>query len=307
MDSVKRTIGAVGIWSMELRGAGRPQVREAVAELDQLGFPALWIPGLDGQGALDDVEHLLAAAPRATIALGVLSMWGQDPAALGDRWAALDATYGPSAVLGLGVSNAHSAANAGQEYGKPTVSMLRFLDALDAAPHPAAADRRLLGALGPKMVDLATARTSGWHPFLVTPEYSAAQRTRVGEAPLIAPHLAVVLDRDPARARAAARDGVGMFIGFPAYRSNLARLGFGEEDLIPGGSDRLIDALVARGDLEDIAGRIQAHLDAGADHVTLHVLRSDAGGGADLPRHQWRELATLLPYVTPRASHTNSD
>ncbi|WP_446220127.1 TIGR03620 family F420-dependent LLM class oxidoreductase [Micromonospora sp. IBHARD004] len=303
MDNVKRTLGTVGIWSMELRGAARPEVREAAAELDQLGFPALWIPGLDGQGALDDVEHLLAAAPRATVALGVLSMWGQDPAALGDHWSALDAAYGPRAVMGLGVSNANSAANAGQDYGKPTVSMGRFLDGLDAAPHPIPADRRLLGALGPKMVDLATARTSGWHPFLVTPEYSAVQRARVGDAPLIAPHLAVVLDRDPARARAAARDGVGVFIGFPAYRSNLARLGFGEEDLVPGGSDRLIDALVAWGDLDAVAGRVQAHLDAGADHVTLHVLRPDPADGGDLPRRQWRELAGLLPHFTPRTAH----
>jgi probable F420-dependent oxidoreductase len=296
MDNVKRMLGTVGIWSMELRGAARPEVREAAAELDELGFPALWIPGLDGRGALDDVEHLLAAAPHATVALGVLSMWGQDPAKLADRWSALDAAYGPRAVLGLGVSNADAAANAGQDYGTPTVSMLRFLDGLDAAPQPIPAGRRLLGALGPRMVDLAAARTSGWHPFLVTPEYSAMQRARVGDAPLIAPHLAVVLDRDPARARAAARDGIGMFIGFPAYRDNLTRLGYGEDDLIPGGSDRLIDALVAWGDLGDVAARIQAHLDAGADHVTLHVLRPDAG--ADLPRHQWRELATLLPRFT---------
>ncbi|MFG1869898.1 TIGR03620 family F420-dependent LLM class oxidoreductase [Micromonospora arborensis] len=303
MNDVKRTLGTVGIWSMELRGAARPEVREAAAELDQLGFPALWIPGLDGPGALDDVEHLLVAAPRATVALGVLSMWGQDPTTLGSRWAALDSAYGPRAVLGLGVSNAHSAANAGQDYGKPTVSMRRFLDGLDAAPHPVPADRRLLGALGPKMVDLAAARTAGWHPFLVPPEYAAVQRARVGDEPLVAPHLAVVLDRDPGRARAAARDGIGTFIGFPAYRSNLARLGYGEEDLIPGGSDRLIDALVAWGDLDDVADRIQAHLDAGADHVTLHVLRPDAG--TDLPRQQWRELATLLPHFTPRTPGTD--
>ncbi|MET8045731.1 TIGR03620 family F420-dependent LLM class oxidoreductase [Micromonospora sp. NPDC005215] len=305
MDHVKRTLGPVGIWSMELRGAARTEVSEAAAELDQLGFPALWIPGLDGPGALDDVEHLLAAAPHATVALGVLSMWGQDPAAVGSRWSALEAAYGPRAVLGLGVSNAHSAANAGQDYGKPTVSMRRFLDDLDAAPQPVPADRRLLGALGPKMVDLASTRTSGWHPFLVTPEYSAAQRARVGDAPLIAPHLAVVLDRDPTRARTAARAGIGMFIGFPAYRANLSRLGFGAEDLIPGGSDRLIDALVAWGDLDDVADRIQAHLDAGADHVTVHVLRPDAGDGADLPRQQWRELATLLSRFSPRTPGTD--
>jgi probable F420-dependent oxidoreductase len=288
----KRSLGRVGIWSMELRGAARPEVREAAAELDDLGFRALWIPGLDGSGALDDVEHLLGAAPRATVALGVLSMWGQDPAALAERWSVLDGLHGPRTLLGLGVSNAHAAANAGQDYGRPTVSMGRFLDALDAADQPIPADRRLLGALGPKMVNLATARTSGWHPFLVTPEYSAAHRARVGDAPLIAAHLAVVLDTDPERARAAARAGVGMFIDLPAYASNLARLGFGPADLVPGGSDRLIDAVVAWGDRDAVAERVQAHLDAGADHVALHVLRPNSGGAA-LPRREWRELAAL--------------
>ncbi|MCP3785014.1 LLM class flavin-dependent oxidoreductase [Micromonospora sp. A3M-1-15] len=159
-----------------------------------------------------------------------------------------------------------------------------------------------MGALGPKMVDLATARTSGWHPFVVTPEYSARLRERVSHRPLVAPHLAVVLDRDPDRARAAARAGIGMFIGFPAYRSNLARLGFDEEDLVPGGSDRLIDALVAWGDLDDVADRVQAHLDAGADHLTLPVLRPDTDS-AGLPLRQWRELAALLPRFTPRTAN----
>ncbi|MFC4022071.1 TIGR03620 family F420-dependent LLM class oxidoreductase [Micromonospora sp. GCM10011542] len=302
MDAIRNALGPVGIWSMELRGASRPQVREAAAELDELGYRALWIPGLDGKGALDDLGHLLASAPRATVALGVLSIWGHDPAALGDRMIAFDTSYGPRALLGLGISNAHSAANAGQDYGSPTVSMGRFLDGLDTAPHPVAVDRRMLGALGPKMVDLAVARTSGWHPFLVTPEYTAGQRARVGSAPVVAPHLAVVLDRDPARARAAARDGIGMFIGFPAYRANLTRLGFGEQDLVPGGSDRLIDALVAWGDLDDVARRVQAHLDAGADHVTLHVLRSQPDDGGDLPLPQWRELASLLPALTRGAT-----
>jgi probable F420-dependent oxidoreductase len=304
MDTLREALGTVGIWSMELRGASRPEAREAATELDELGFPALWVPGLDGNGALDDVGHLLTAAPRATVALGILSIWGQDPTMLGNRLADLDATHGPRTVVGLGVSNAHSAATAGQDYGSPTVSMGHYLDQLDTAPSAVPASRRLLGALGPKMADLAAARTAGWHPFLVTPDYSAVQRARIGAAPVIAPHQAVVLDRDPARARAAARAGIGMFIGFPAYRANLGRLGFTEEDLVPGGSDRLIDAVTAWGDVNDVARRIQEHLDAGADHVTLHVLNGDpddgSGHGPGMPRRQWRELAALLPSLTRR-------
>ncbi|WCN81346.1 TIGR03620 family F420-dependent LLM class oxidoreductase [Micromonospora sp. LH3U1] len=286
---------AVGLWSMELRGAANPTVREAATELDELGFRALWVPGLDGGGAVDDVGHLLEAAPQATVTLGVLAIWGQDPAALGDRLAALDAAHGPRAIMGFGVSNAHSASQAGQDYGRPVESMGRWLDALDSAPRPVPVERRILGALGPKMSDLAANRTAGWHPFLVTPDYTAIQRKRVGAQPLVAPHLAVVLDKDPDRARAAARAGIGMFIGFPTYRANLARLGFTDDDLIPGGSDRLIDALVAWGDLDAVATRIREHLDAGADHVALHVLRPDDPDRPALPLPQWRELATLLP------------
>ena len=167
---------------------------------------------------------------------------GQDPAALAERWSALDAAHGPRTLLGLGVSNAHAATNAGQDYGRPAASMGRFLDGLDAPARPYPPTGACSAALGPKMVDLATARTSGWHPFLVTPEYSAVHRARVGAKPLIAAHLAVVLDTDPERARAAARAGVGMFVGLPAYGSNLARLGFGPADLVPAGSDRLIHA-----------------------------------------------------------------
>jgi probable F420-dependent oxidoreductase len=304
MDTLREALGTVGIWSMELRGASRPEAREAAAELDELGYPALWFPGLDGTGVLDDVDGLLTAAPRATVALGVMGIWGQDPATVGARLAALDATHGPRALIGLGISNPHSAATAGQDYGSPTGSMADYLDQLDGAPSPVPASRRFLGALGPKMADLAVARTAGWHPFMVTPEYNAIHRARVGAEPLIAPHQAVVLDRDPARARAAARAALAMFIGFPAYRANLARLGFTEEDLVPGGSDRLIDAVTAWGHVDDVARPIQEHLDAGADHVTLHVLNSDpddgSGNGPGVPRRQWRELAALLPDLRRR-------
>lgn len=299
MDDLREALGSVGVWSMELRGAFRPEVRQAATELDELGFPTLWIPGLDGNGVLDDLDHLLEAAPRATVALGILSMWGQDPTTLGARLAAMDAAHGPRAVIGLGVSNAHSAATAGQVYGSPTAAMGHYLDQLDDAASPVPVPRRLLGALGPKMADLAVARTSGWHPFMVTPEYNADHRARVGSTPVIAPHQAVVLDRDPDRARAAARAGIGMFIGFPAYQANLRRLGFTEADLVRGGSDRLIDALTAWGGVDDVARRVQEHLDAGADHVALHVLNSDpdegSGTGHGMPRRQWRELAAVLP------------
>jgi probable F420-dependent oxidoreductase len=164
MEDVRTALGTVGVWSMELRAADRPEVREAAAELDGLGVPALWLPGLDGGDVLDAVGPLLAAAPRTTVALGILSLWGQVAAALGERLALLDATYGERTVVGLGVSNAQSAAASGHELGSPTAAMGCYLDQLNAAAHRVPAARRLLGALGQRMVDLAAARTAGWQP-----------------------------------------------------------------------------------------------------------------------------------------------
>jgi probable F420-dependent oxidoreductase len=304
MTVLSRPLAPVGVWSMELRHAARPEVQEAAAELDALGYPVLWLPGLDGSGVLEDVGDLLTAAPRAQVALGVLNIWNYEPGELAARVAALDTHHGPRTLVGLGVGAPAGAAAHGKHYGRPTASMSTYLDALDAATSPVRPGRRLLGALGPRMVDLAVARTAGWHPFLVTPDYIVGERARAGASAFLAPHQAVVLDTNPDRARAAARAGVAMFLGFPTYRSNLARLGYGEEDLVPGGSDRLIDDLVAWGDQDAIAARVRAHLDAGADHVALHVLPSTQDGQVvnGMPRRQWRDLAALpAPAGAPAA------
>ena len=288
-----RDLGPVGVWSMELRGAKKPEAQEAATELDELGLRTQWIPGLDGNGVLDDADHLLSAAPHSSVVLGVLGIWGQPADEVASRIARLDEIHGARTVVGLGISDPNSAKRHGQDFGSPISSMGAYLDELDAAATPLPPARRLLGAMGPRMVALAADRTAGIHPFLVTPQYSANQRATIGPEPFIAPHQAIVLDTDPDRARTAARLGVGMFIGFPAYQNNLRRLGYGDSDLIPGGSDRLIDALVAWGSIEDIEQRLREHLDAGADHVAVHVL-----GGNGIPLPQWRELATLIPSLT---------
>jgi probable F420-dependent oxidoreductase len=268
--------------------AQRGEIAEAAAELGELGLHGLWLPGLDGVGIFDDADRLLAAAPNSVVVTGVLGIWGQPAADVVRRVAALDQAHGPRSVIGLGISSPGSAAAHGQDFGHPIASMSRYLDELAAEPEPLAPRRQLLGALGPRMVELAAARTAGIHPFLVPPEYSAEARARIGPEAFIAPHQAVVFDTDPARARAAARAEIGMYIGFPAYQNNLRRLGFADADLVPGGSDRLIDALVAWGSTDDIERRLQQHLDAGADHVAVHVL-----GTPGLPREQWRELAGI--------------
>jgi probable F420-dependent oxidoreductase len=167
--------------------------------------------------------------------------------------------------------------------------MAAYLDRLDEAPAPVPAGERIMAALGPKMTELAGQRTAGIHPFMVTPEYSAAAREQLGDGPVIAPYQAVVLEEDAGKARTAARDFLNVFLGMDHYARNLRRQGFTEDDLAHGGSDHLIDSVVAWGDIEAIGTRIRAHHQAGADHVCLHVVGADSA----MPLPQWRQLAPL--------------
>jgi probable F420-dependent oxidoreductase len=290
-ETASRTpIGRLGLWSMELRGSNTPEIHDAASALDADGWRALWIAGANGPGLWIDAEGLLSSAPHASVAFGVMSIWSADARLAAKQLRRLTATYGRRLVIGLGVSLPESAAAAGREFGTPLTAMTRYLDELDGGSPTLEAENRILGALGPRMVALARERASGIHPFLVTPESNAINRQILGPDALIAPHQAVVLETDPAKARQIARRGIGMFIGFPSYQANLRRLGFGDDDLIPGGSDRLIDATVAWGSLEDISRRVHEHWDAGADHVALQVLPAKPG----LPRAEWRELSPLL-------------
>ncbi|MGW3245476.1 TIGR03620 family F420-dependent LLM class oxidoreductase [Streptomyces sp. NPDC001070] len=281
-------VGRAGIWSIELRTADPGAIQDAAAELDAMGWGALWIPGLGGGDILGDSERLLSATRNTKVAIGVLSIWRHPAAEMAAGHARLRQRYGSRLLLGLGVSDPATAREAGRDY-RPLSDMGGYLDELDGAPAPVPADQRLMAALGPKMVQLAGRRTAGVHPFLVTPEYSAATRELIGQGPLLAPYQAVVLERDPAKARAAAREFIGMFLSMDHYARNMLRQGFTEEDLAGGGSDRLVDSLVAWGDVETIGNRVRAHHQAGADHVCLHVLGTDSA----MPLPQWRELAAL--------------
>ena len=176
-------------------------------------------------------------------------------------------------------------------YDKPLARTAAFLDELDAAVPPLAPANRVLAALGPKMLELARARTAGVHPYLVTPEHTAIARAAVGPDALVAPEQALVLETDPAAARAIARVHLSTYLGLPNYANNWRRLGYTEDDIADGGSDRLVDALVAWGDEAALAARVQEHRDAGADHVCVQVLTEDPRA---LPLAQWRRLAPAL-------------
>lgn len=280
-------LGRIGLWSVELRMSDPAAITDTASELDELGWGALWIPGLGGGDVLGDSERLLAATRSTKVATGVLSIWRHDATEMADGHARLQDEYGRRLLLGFGVSDAAAAQGAGQTY-RPVTDMGAYLDGLDTAPTPLPVEERALAALGPRMIDLAGRRTAGVHPFMVTPEYSAATRKQLGDGPLIAPYQAVVLESDPATARAAARDFLGGFLTMGHYVRNLLRQGFTEEDLAGGGSDRLIDSVVAWGDVPAVGDRVRAHHEAGADHVCLHVV-----GTTGMPLPQWRELAAL--------------
>ena len=288
--STRTDIGRLGIWSPEMRSVDRALAADAAAELDDAGWGAVWLAGAGGEGIWRDADHLLGATRRLSVALGVASIWGPDADAAADEFSRISARRGRRLLAGFGVSNAGAAAAAGKPFGTPLAAMNDYLDRLDADPSPLGAGDRILGALGPSMVALAGRRAAGVHPFLVTPESNVANRLALGPDALVAPHLAVVLETDPTRARRIARAGIGMFIGFPSYQANLRRLGFGDDDLVPGGSDRLIDSVVAWGTLDDIGRRVSDHFDAGADHLALHVLT----GERRLPSPDWSALAALL-------------
>jgi probable F420-dependent oxidoreductase len=275
----------IGIWSSGLRSedphvAG--EIREAAAELEELGYAAVWL------GSSPGVRHavpLLEATSRIVVATGILNIWEYDPAEVAAEQAGVATEHPGRFLLGLGAS--HSALV--KDYRKPYSTMVDFLDRLDAAGSPK--DGRVLAALGPRMLALSRDRAAGAHPYLITPEHTAKAREILGSGPLLAPEVKVVLDTDPERARAAARGHLAIYLGMPNYTGNLLRLGFTEDDFRDGGSDRLIDATFAWGGMDVIRERVAAHQKAGADQVVLQVVTA---GQAALPRSQWRELADGL-------------
>jgi probable F420-dependent oxidoreductase len=283
-------LGGTGVWAGQLRYGEPGPIAEAAAELDELGYSALWIPDVGGE-VLEAMETLLDATRRAVVATGILNVWMHEASEVAARRAAWREPWQERALFGLGVSHAPliDAGNPGR-YTKPYSAMVAYLDALDGAEEPLPAGARVLAALGPRMLALARDRTAGVHPYLVPPEHSALAREMVGSDALVATEQAVVLETDPVKARAIARNHLAMYLPLPNYWNNLQRLGFGPDDLLQGGSDRIVDTIIAWGDVEAIKARVDAHRDAGADHVCIQVLREDY----DFPRTEWRELAPAL-------------
>ncbi len=266
-------LGRIGIWR---QASGLDP--ELAAEVEALGYGAIWV-GSSPDGGLGLIERLLGATDRIVVATGIVNVWKDDAATVGASYHRIAARYPGRFLLGLGIGHPEAT----REYRQPYATLVGYLDELDNLKVPAEA--RVLAALGPRVLALSARRAAGAHPYLVTPEHTRQARQLLGAGPLLAPEQKVVLETDPARARAIGRPRVqNPYLGLRNYLGNLRRLGWTDADLADGGSDALIDALVLHGDAETIGRGITAHLDAGADHVAIQVLGPD-------PRPALRALA----------------
>ena len=259
----KLDLGRVGVWTF---GAPTP---EQAAEIEKLGYGAVW-PGGSPAGDLAFVEPILAATEKLQVATGIVNVWTAPAAQVAESYHRIEAAYPGRFVLGVGIGHPEHT----KEYRKPYDVLVEYLDELDAAGVPV--ERRVVAALGPKVLRLAADRSAGAHPYLTTPEHTAEARKVIGPDAFLAPEHKVVLTDGSAEATAQAREigrqTVDFYLNLSNYLNNWRRLGFSEDDIAKPGSDALIDAVVAHGTPDAIAARLTEHLDAGADHVTVQVL-----------------------------------
>jgi probable F420-dependent oxidoreductase len=293
---VRARLGRVGVWSFALQAHMAHVEREAVASYEAQGYGAAWFPeSLGSKEAFAHAGILLGGGSRIVVATGIASIHARDPMAMINGARTLAEAYPGRFLLGIGVSHAPAVATRGGVYGRPVERMTAYLDAMDgvsyAGPDPEPPVPVVLAALGPRMLELAATRTLGAHPYFVPVEHTAFARRHLGPEPLLLVEQAAVLDTDPARSRATARAYAARYLAADNYANNLRRMGWADKDLAGGGSDRLLDALIVRGSAAAIAGRVRAHLDAGADHVCVQLRAPDPG---DLCLDGYRELRETL-------------
>ncbi len=274
-----QTLGPIGVWSWALQRLSAAEAGAAAREFEVLGYPVVWIPETVGnKEVLSHAAILLAATSRLAVASGVASIHARDPMAMANGARALGEAYPSRFILGLGVSHATSVISRGGTYGRPVETMRAYLGAMAAAPYGAPEPDPpvpfVLAALGPRMLELAAERADGAHQYFVPVEHTTFARQHLGPEPFLAVEQTAVLTPDPAEGRRVGRAFAKNYLALPNYTNNLRRLGCNDADFADGGSDRLIDAVIACGDVDAIVRRVQAHLDAGADHVCVQ-LRTD--------------------------------
>ena len=290
-------IGQLGVWTW-LDSFAAADAAKFARKVEAWGYSALWVPEAVGRDPFATLAYLAARTERLRLATGIANIYARDAMSMRAIQQTLGELSGGRLILGLGVSHGHLVSGVrGHEYGKPVSTMRSYLEAMEKAlymgPAPEEPVPVVLAALRPKMLALAAEKTRGAHPYFVPPEHTARAREILGKGPWLCPEQMVLLETDATKARAVARQNMQVYVGLPNYQNNLKWLGFEDADFADGCSDRLVDAIVAWGDEQAIAARIQAHLDAGADHVCIQPFRADGEAGPDL---------RILEALAPRSS-----
>lgn len=284
-------LGKIGIWahtdgpigffendqSADLGPATASRLARFAQRIEELGYSALWMPDGFGRDNFVCSGWLLANTRKLILATGIASIYARDPLAAAAAANALNEQSDGRFIMGLGVSHRKAVEDMrGHDYRKPVATMRAYLDAIAQAPYfaapPAQKPRIVLAALRGKMLELASERADGAHPYLVTPEHTARARAILGPDKLLCVEQKLILETDPAKARAIARAELELYLGLENYLNSWRELGFSDDDFAGGGSDRLVDALVAWGDEAALRKRVQQHLDAGAGHVCFKAL-----------------------------------
>jgi probable F420-dependent oxidoreductase len=272
-------------------------VAELAAGVEALGFATLWVPGGTADGLEERVRLVLASTESVPVALSVASIWRVPASLAAPMHARIGAEFPGRFVLGIGVSHQPVVEREGLRYERPLDALAGYLDELDRSTPPVGTDARVIGALAPRMTELARERALGVHPYLMPPEHTRWARGVLGDGPMLAPTVECVLDNDPDRARGTARAGVSMHLSFPNYQRNLARLGY-SPDAIRRVDDALVDALVAQGGPDVLRERVASHFAAGASTVVIELAddpNSERGSGLE----QWSVVAAAVRGLGP--------
>lgn len=290
MNTMK--LGRVGLWAADFDLQPMTKAQEAIAQVEEMGYSAVWVPEAVLREPFASCGLLLSATKKMVIATGIASIHARTAQTMNAGWKTLTEAFPDRFLLGMGVSHAPMVSGVHKgTYDKPYSTMVQYLDAMDSGIYfgakPATEPQRVLAALGPKMLKLSAERGAGAHPYFVPVEHTVLAREVMGAGALLAPEQAVILETDPDKARAIARQHMTTYTRLPNYVNNLKRFGF-EDDEIVNQEDRVVDAIVAWGSTDTVVARVKAHFDAGADHVCMQVL-TDATGV--LPMRQWQELA----------------
>jgi probable F420-dependent oxidoreductase len=288
-------LGKLGVWYF-LDGLDSPAAAQAAQRIESLGYSALWIPEAVGKHPFVLASWLLANTERLNIATGIASIYHREPGVTLAGQNSLAEQSGDRFLLGLGVSHKPMVEGVrGLDYGPPVATMRHYLEAMDASPYsgtaPATKPKRVIAALGPKMLELARDACDGAHPYFSSPEHTAMAREILGPDSWLCVEQKVIVESDPSKARKLARGVAQMYIGLPNYRNNWLRMGLSEADLEGTGSDKFVDATFAWGSEDDIRKRLQEHLDAGADHVCIQPVNPNGKFG----ELHWEALEALAP------------